>query len=127
MSTLKSYLDKAHTFLSQFQKKEKKKGTPKPKQVSKRTVNIAVLSGLCFIFGVSFLSTFRSITLYSKVDGFQKLVTQVKNTKNKAPTQIRTVDKNLEVYLGNYVKAYFAWEIDLGFIVLVQMFRKCAL
>lgn len=112
MSTLKSYLDKAHTFLSQFQKKEKKKGTPKPKQVSKRTVNIAVLSGLCFIFGVSFLSTFRSITLYSKVDGLQKLVTQVKNTKNKAPTQSQTVDKNLEVYLGNYVKAYFTWDAD---------------
>lgn len=112
MSKLKLYLDKVKFFLSQFQKKEKKKGNPKPKQVSKRTVNIAVLSGLCFIFGVSFLSTFRSITLYSKVDGLQKLVTQVKNTKNKAPTQSQTVDKNLEVYLGNYVKAYFTWDAD---------------
>lgn len=112
MSKLKVYLDKAQTFLAQFHKVEKKKGTPKPKQVSKRTVNMAVLSGLCLIFGVSFLSTFRSITLYSKVDGLQKLVAQVKNTKNKAPTQTQTVDKNLEVYLGNYVKAYFTWDAD---------------
>lgn len=39
MSKLKVYLDKAQTFLAQFHKVEKKKGTPKPKQVSKRTVN----------------------------------------------------------------------------------------
>ncbi|MCC9880517.1 conjugal transfer protein [Streptococcus agalactiae] len=112
MNKVNTYLNQSKAFLGKFQKKEKKKGNPKPKQVSKRTVNMAVLSGLCLIFGVAILSTFRSITLYSKVEGLQKLVTQVKNTKNKAPTQTRTVDKNLEVYLGNYVKAYFAWDAD---------------
>lgn len=107
MNKVNTYLNQAKAFLGKFQKKEKKKGNPRPKQVSKRTVNMAVLSGLCLIFGVAFLSTFRSITLYSKVTSLQETITKVKNAKTELPTQTQTVDKSLEIYLSNYVKTYF--------------------
>ncbi|TNY48538.1 conjugal transfer protein, partial [Streptococcus pyogenes] len=107
MNKVNIYLNQAKAFLGKFQKKEKKKGNPKPKQVSKRSVNISILTGVVVITGLTLLSSLRAITLYSRVTGLQKTITKVKQEKAQLPTQSQNIDKSLEIYLTNYVRTYF--------------------
>ena len=52
MDKLKSIYHQLKSYLGQFSKRPKKKGKPKLATVNKKTVNLAVLSGLAFILFV---------------------------------------------------------------------------
>ncbi|MCY7144332.1 conjugal transfer protein, partial [Streptococcus gordonii] len=80
MDKLKSIYHQLKSYLGQFSKRPKKKGKPKLATVNKKTVNLAVLSGLAFILFVGLLGGIRAMTLSSKVTNLEKTISSNKSS-----------------------------------------------
>ena len=74
MNKLKETLYQFRNYLGHFTKRPKKKGKPKLTIANKKTVNLAVLSGLAFILLVGLLGGIRAMTLSSQVTDLKKAV-----------------------------------------------------
>ena len=111
MDKLKLILHQAKAYLGRFSKPPKKKGKPTLTLANKKTVNLAVLSGLAFILLVGLLGGIRAMTMSSKVTNLEKLITskQATSSTSSAP---QTIDNRLQYYLNDFVECYFTIPAD---------------
>lgn len=84
MNKLKETLYQFKNYLGHFTKRPKKKGKPKLTLANKKTVNLAVLSGLAFILLVGLLGGIRAMTMSSKVTNLEKLIAAKKATSSSS-------------------------------------------
>lgn len=114
MKKIKPYVLKVKEYLSHFKQVEKKKGAPKLKFISKKTVNWVVIGGIVFLVLVGVTGSLRAISLSNQVRNLQKQVEsgQEENRPSNSTTPI--YDYKLQYYLNDFVHAYFTLpqEID---------------
>lgn len=110
MDKLKLILHQAKAYLGRFSKRPKKKGKPKLIIANKKTVNLAVLSGLAFILLVGLLGGIRAMTLSSQVTNLKKAVSS--NKSASATSSATTIDNRLQYYLNDFVNCYFTVPSD---------------
>ena len=110
MDKLKLILRQAKAYLGRFSKRPKKKGKPKLTIANKKTVNLAVLSGLAFILLVGLLGGIRAMTLSSQVTDLKKAVSPNKSASSTSSTA--TIDNRLQYYLNDFVNCYFTVPTD---------------
>ena len=111
MDKLKSIYHQLKSYLGQFSKRPKKKGKPKLATVNKKTVNLAVLSGLAFILFVGLLGGIRAMTLSSKVTNLEKTISSNKSSSTSKATTSE-IDNRLQYYLNDFVACYFTIPSD---------------
>lgn len=105
MDKLKLILHQVKAYLGRFSKRPKKKGKPKLTLANKKTVNLAVLSGLVFILLVGLLGGIRAMALSSQVTDLKKAVSSNKSTSSTSSAT--TIDNRLQYYLNDFVNCYF--------------------
>ena len=110
MNKLKETLYQFRNYLGHFTKRPKKKGKPKLTLANKKTVNLAVLSGLAFILLVGLLGGIRAMTLSSQVTDLKKAVSS--NKSASSTSSATTIDNRLQYYLNDFVKCYFTIPAD---------------
>lgn len=106
MNKLKETLYQFRNYLGHFTKRPKKKGKPKLTIANKKTVNLAVLSGLAFILLVGLLGGIRAMTLSSQVTDLKKAVSSNKSASSTS-SATTTIDNRLQYYLNDFVNCYF--------------------
>ena len=111
MDKLKSIYHQLKSYLGQFSKRPKKKGKPKLATVNKKTVNLAVLSGLAFILLVGLLGGIRAMTMSSKLTNLEKLIAAKKATSSPSSAS-QTIDNRLQYYMNDFVECYFTIPAD---------------
>ena len=111
MNKLKKTLYQFRNYLGHFTKRPKKKGKPKLTIANKKTVNLAVLSGLAFILLVGLLGGIRAMTLSSKVTNLEKTIS---SNKSASTSKVATseIDNRLQYYLNDFVACYFTIPSD---------------
>ena len=110
MDKLKLIFHQAKAYLGRFSKRPKKKRKPKLIIANKKTVNLAVLSGLAFILLVGLLGGIRAMTLSSQVTNLKKAVSS--NKSASATSSATTIDNRLQYYLNDFVNCYFTVPSD---------------
>ncbi|WEA93187.1 conjugal transfer protein [Streptococcus anginosus] len=111
MNTVKLIYHQLKTYLGNFTKRPKKKGKPTLTLANKKTVNLAVLSGLAFILLVGLLGGIRAMTMSSKVTNLEKLIATKKATSSPS-SAYQTIDNRLQYYLNDFVECYFTIPAD---------------
>ena len=111
MDKLKLILHQAKAYLGRFSKPPKKKGKPTLTLANKKTVNLAVLSGLAFILLVGLLGGIRAMTMSSKLTNLEKLIAAKKATSSPSSAS-QTIDNRLQYYMNDFVECYFTIPAD---------------
>ncbi|MDW7798759.1 conjugal transfer protein [Streptococcus canis] len=106
MKRLKNSYHTIKTYLKQFSKRPKKKKQPKLQIVNKRTVNLAVASGLAFLVLVGVMGGIRAITLSGKITALKQELSKVATNQPKEKSAT-TIDNHLQYYLNDFVYWYF--------------------
>ena len=114
MNNSKGYLQKLRTYLSTFKKTDKKDKPPKLKIANKKTVNIAVIGGICFLLLVGLMGSIRAITLSNQVTVLQNNLENLKNNSNQTQPESEQFDYRLQYYLNDFVHAYFTLPQDIN-------------
>ncbi|VDY72875.1 ICESt1 ORFG [Streptococcus sanguinis] len=106
MNKLLHMYERVQSFFSQFVKRDKKRKSGGLKVVNKRTVNLAVLSGLVFILLTGLMGGIRAMTLSNKVSNLEKSISSAKASKT-AERAVSGTDNSLEYYLNDFVYYFF--------------------
>ena len=114
MNNSKGYLQKLRTHFSTFKKIDKKDKPPKLKIADKKTVNIAVIGGICFLLFVGLMGSIRAITLSNQVTILKNNLENWKNNSNQTQPESEQFDYRLQYYLNDFVHAYFTLPQDIN-------------
>lgn len=106
MNKLLHMYERVQSFFSQFVKRDKKRKSGGLKVVNKRTVNLAVLSGLVFILLTGLMGGIRSMTLSNKVMDLEQAISKAQSNQT-VKTSEAGVDNALEYYLNDFVYYFF--------------------
>lgn len=98
--------ERVQSFFSKFVKRDKKRKSGGLKVVNKRTVNLAVLSGLVFILLTGLMGGIRSMTLSNKVMDLEQAISKAQSNQT-VKTSEADVDNSLEYYLNDFVYYFF--------------------
>lgn len=106
MNKLLHMYEHVQSFFSQFVKRDKKRKSGGLKVVNKRTVNLAVLSGLVFILLTGLMGGIRSMTLSNKVMDLEQAISKAQSNQTVKTSEVG-VDNALEYYLNDFVYYFF--------------------
>lgn len=106
MNKLLHMYERVQSFFSQFVKRDKKRKSGGLKVVNKRTVNLAVLSGLVFILLTGLMGGIRSMTLSNKVMDLEQAISKAQSNQTVKTSEVG-VDNALEYYLNDFVYYFF--------------------